>query len=464
MSLTSRLSAFFLAGLAVVLAGFSLCTYLIADDYLKRREQDRLQSASDSLRAMVEVDPDGIEWEGRERGAHELRGEVSWAVHVGDGVLLDYSDNLGSDDPVRLPAMQSADGEVARPQRGPDRRAVRRVFRVDSLITPKKHSALTLTVAISTKAREALQQQLAGTLVGVSCAIWLLALIGGRWYCRRALRPVAAMAIQAQVMDADKGAERLTVDATGDELETLGRSFNGLLDRLHEALERQKRFTGDASHQLRTPLAGLLGQVEIALRRDRESDDYRQTLEQVREQAEQLRRIVEMLLFLARADAEARIDNLTILDLAAWLTEQLRRWEGHPRRRDLHIFSTAPCLVRAQGPLLGQLLDNLIDNALKFSEPGTPVTIRLDRDAHFVRLAVEDEGVGIHVEDQERLFEPFFRSVHAHSVDRAGVGLGLSVAKRIAEVMSGTISAQPRASRGSRFVLTLPATGDASNA
>jgi heavy metal sensor kinase len=457
MSITARLSAFFLGGLAIVLAGYSICIYLIADDYLERRERDRLQAARDALRAMAEVDPDGIEWEGKKRGARELRGEIVWAVHYGDGALVDYSDNLGANDPLRNGAAGEGDVSLSRAQAGPDRRGTRSTIHVDSPIAPEKHPTLVLTVAITTKPREVLLQRLGGALAGVSCAGWLLALLVGRWYCRRALLPVAAMADQARAMRADSGHERLAVAPSGDELEALGRSFNGLLDRLHEALERQRRFTGDASHQLRTPLAGLLGQVEIALRRDREPDEYRRTLEQVREQGEQLRRIVEMLLFLARADAEARVDNLTVLDLSAWLPEQLRRWDSHPRRRDLHSLGTGACRVKAQGPLLGQVLDNLIDNALKYSEPGTPVTVRLEGDAHRVRLSVDDEGAGIRPDELSRVFEPFFRSTQARLIDHSGVGLGLSVARRIAEVMGGQLDVAIREHRGSRFILTLPA-------
>jgi heavy metal sensor kinase len=457
MSLTARLSAFFLGGLGIVLAGFSICIYLIANDYLERRERDRMQATRDALRSMVEVDPDGLEWEGRERGAKDIRGDIVWTVHYGDGVLVDHSDNLSENDPLRQSVVGEGDVSLSRAQAGPDRRGTRKTLHVASPIDPKKHPTLVLTVAITTKPREALLQRLGGALAGVSCAVWLLALLAGRWYCRRALRPVATMADQARTMRVDAGAERLAVARSGDELEALGRSFNGLLDRLHEALERQRRFTGDASHQLRTPLAGLLGQVEIALRRDRNPDEYRRTLEQVREQGEQLRRIVEMLLFLARADAEARVDNLTVLDLAAWLPEQLRRWDTHPRRRDLQVVSAGPCRVKAQGPLLGQLLDNLIDNALKYSEPGSPVTVRLDGDARGVRLSVEDEGAGIRPDDLARIFEPFFRSTQARLIDHSGVGLGLSVAKRIAEVMGGRLDAQRGEKRGSRFILTLPA-------
>ena len=124
---------------------------------------------------------------------------------------------------------------------------------------------------------------------------------------------------------------RLPLAGTGDELDDLSRAFNGLLDRVGESFERQRRFTGDASHQLRTPLTAMLGQAEVALRHDRDPAEYRRVLESVRGQAQHLRRIVEALLFLARADAEARRPELERIDLAAWAAEHLTTWAGHER-------------------------------------------------------------------------------------------------------------------------------------
>src|SRR5262249_55252998 len=142
-------------------------------------------------------------------------------------------------------------------------------------------------------------------LAGVSIGIWLLAAAMGRRLVRRALLPVTRMAEAAGAMTAADRDQRLPIPGTGDELDALAGSFNGLLPRLHEEVERQKRFTGDASHQLRTPLAALLGQVEVALRRERPAEDYRRTLADVHEEADRLRQIVESLLFLARAESEA---------------------------------------------------------------------------------------------------------------------------------------------------------------
>src|SRR5262249_52927799 len=159
----------------------------------------------------------------------------------------------------------------------------------------------------------------------------------------------------------------------------LGRTANGLLDRLQEAFERQRRFTGDASHQLRTPLAAMLGQAEVALRRDRPPEEYRRVLALVHDQAGHLSRIVEALLFLARADAEGELAGLEVLDLARWLPEQRPRWGGHERAADLRLeqASPGPCRVKVQPVLLGQLLDNLLDNAFRYSAPGTPVRVSL---------------------------------------------------------------------------------------
>src|SRR5262249_7637251 len=150
-------------------------------------------------------------------------------------------------------------------------------------------------------------RRLGWTLAGLSLAVWLVAAGLGRRLCRRALAPVAQMAGAARSIPATEPGQRLPVAATADELGDLGRAFNRLLDRLQEAFERQRRFTGEASHQLRTPLAVLLGQAEVALRRDRPPEEYRRVLTVIAEQAGRLHRLVEMLLFLARADAEAAV-------------------------------------------------------------------------------------------------------------------------------------------------------------
>ena len=195
-------------------------------------------------------------------------------------------------------------------------------------------------------------------LVTLSVIVWLLAAAVGWRLCKRALLPVTRMAKAAGSMSMADGNERLPIPGTGDELDLLAGSFNGLLDRLHQEFERQKRFTGDASHQLRTPLAALLGQLEVARRRDRSVEEYQRVLDEVHGEALRLRQIVESLLFMARAESEAGMPELEPVELVLWVRERLTcRLSGGERAQDLNerLTTEAPVCVQVQPQLLGQV-------------------------------------------------------------------------------------------------------------
>src|SRR5262249_23486546 len=160
---------------------------------------------------------------------------------------------------------------------------------------------------ISLEPVHATLNRLAVVLAILSTGLWLTAALVGRRLCRRGLAPLTRMAESARTIRAADLTQRLPPPATRDHLAELGLAFNDLLGRLQESFERQRRFTGDASHQLRTPLAAMLGQVEVVLRRDRPAEEYQRVLALVHKQAGQLHLMVEMLLFLARADAEAKL-------------------------------------------------------------------------------------------------------------------------------------------------------------
>jgi signal transduction histidine kinase len=268
------------------------------------------------------------------------------------------------------------------------------------------------------------------------------------------------MAGAARSMGAADLARRLPApaDEPADELADLAAAFNGLLNRLGEALERERRFAGEASHQLRTALAALIGQVEVALRRDREPSEYRRALAAVLDQAGRLRRVVEALLFLARSEADARLPGVERIDLAEWVPARLRARAGHPRAGDLTFEPPdggVPALIHPD--LFGEALDALLDNAMKYSTPGTPVVVRAGCDAGVPWVEVEDRGRGIAPEELPHLFRPFFRSESVRKGGVPGVGLGLAVAARIASALGGSITAESEPTRGSRFRCILPA-------
>jgi two-component system, OmpR family, sensor kinase len=472
MTLTARVSAFFLGWLGLALVGFAAAVYLVARadlhrqiDEQDRRINDRLQGTLDTLVAAAEIHRDGLEWEAQERtlprGGDGVHGAV-WIVAVPGGRVIDRSGpaagdwlRTGSDDKVT-----DASGitwRVARRRLLPDEPQVRppenRAL-ADEPAALIVYKSLDLFAAVPVTPIRNDLGRLAWLLTALSIGLWLVAVVIGRGLCRRTLAPVTEMAVAARELSPADPSERLTVRPTGDELEDLGRAFNEALGRLEEAFERQRRFTGDASHQLRTPLAAILGQVEVALRRDRDAAEYRDTLRSVADEIRHLHRLTEALLFLARADAEAGLPNLQLVDLAAWASEHVGKWRAaHPDTRiDVEADGSNPG-VRAHPELLAQLVDNLLDNAVKYGPPGGPIQVRVRTQDGEAELAVEDSGPGISPEDLPHIFDPFFRSATARTAGIRGVGLGLAVARRIAEATGARLTAECEPGRGSQFVI-----------
>ncbi len=459
MSLTARLTAYFLGALALMLAGSGLAVYALAANYLARQQDDRLTSALDTLSASSEVNPEGAEWEPNDRnltlGRDEAADQVRWTVHDGAGRLVGRSPNLGganigdADWLSRSRTIEAPKAAGLRPEEV--RPAGARTL----------YGRLVLTAAISPVPAAATLRRLALALAGTGFTAWSFVALPGWKLCRRALSPVRRMAADASAMSAADLGRRLRPPGTNDELEELGRAFNGLLGRLEAAFEKQRRFTGDAAHQLSTPLTVLLGQLEVALRRERTAADYRAALAEAHVQAVHLRRIVELLLFLARPDADAALPESELVDLSEWVPAHLRRWEAHPRRGDLRFVDEAggAVSVRVAPALLGQLLDNLLDNACKYSPPGTPVTVYVGRSSAGATVGVADQGVGVAADDLVHIFEPFYRSPDARRLGKPGVGLGLAVARRLAEALGGGIKAESKPGLGSRFEMWLPTAG-----
>lgn len=467
MTLANRVAAYFLGWLGLSLLGFAVAVYLIARADLYREADARIQGTLDTLSAAADVEPQGIEWEGPERRVPRSDGpnEVHWIVVTPNSVIDRSSPWAGRWLMAEIAPAPDPRGEpwrVARrrlearqdPNRPPDHRTLaegpQRVVKYDSI---EIFAGLPLTPIHSELRRLAIW--LAIPTVG----IWLAAALVGRRLCRRTLAPVAEMANSARAIGPSSVGERLPVRPTGDELEDLGRAFNGALDRLEEALERQRRFTGDASHQLRTPLAAMLGQVEVTLRRDRGAPEYRAALAGLAEDIRHLNRLTESLLFLARADAEAAIPHLQEIDLNTWVASYVDQWRTHHPESLLEVIVADPPsrTVRAHPELLAQLLENLLDNAVKYGRAGSPTVLRIGNREAGTELSVEDTGPGIAPADLLHVFEPFYRSAAAREAGIRGVGLGLAIAKRIAESMGAQITAESHTGGGSRFVVWFPA-------
>lgn len=492
MSLTTRLSAYFLTALALVLLGFSLVLYLLVRRHLESQTNQRLESAMQTIVAAIEVHADDVQWEPLERritlGEDQGEDQVRWLIHDDSGRLVDCSPNLeASQGTERATAAHSPEGwrvlgrriraghfepEILAEVEASSNADLAEGIAADQLpgrkALPKDRtyigSALTLRVGLPWHPVAASLRQLARTLCVVSAGLWAIGLLVSRGVFRRAIRPVVQMASGAKTLRCEQPGQLLPVAPSGDELEDLGHAFNELLTRLQEVLEQQQQFAGDASHQLRTPLTAVLGQVEVALRQERTPQEYQRVLQIVRRRAGEMRQTVELLLFLARMPEHSEPPDTRILSLADWLNEARRRWEDHRRAEDIHWSGSEAEVVgaiRTQPALLGQLFDNLLDNACKYSEAGTAIRVSIEPAQRGVVLTVADEGPGVLAEDLPHLCDPFYRSSEARRLGLPGVGLGLTVARRIARVLGGELHIESQVGQGSRFSVFLPSGGEA---
>jgi two-component system OmpR family sensor kinase len=290
----------------------------------------------------------------------------------------------------------------------------------------------------------------------------LLALgAAGALITRRAFGAINDVVLQAhRIGDANLG-ERLPHSGTNDEIGRLVDTLNAMLARIEQGMEAQRRFTADASHELRSPLSRLRTELELALRRPREPAAYVETLHSSLEEVESLTLLVEELLVLARLDAGQERDAAETVSLNVLAEEAVRRLEPLARERRLEISLTPapPVAARVARGAASLALANLLDNALKFSPAGTTVrvSLRADVEANEAVLSVADSGPGIRGDELPHLFERFYRGATARSDEKTpGLGLGLALSQAVVHAHGGRIEAANDAGGGARFDMRLP--------
>jgi heavy metal sensor kinase len=275
---------------------------------------------------------------------------------------------------------------------------------------------------------------------------------------RRALRPVDRMTETARRISAEHLTGRVDETGGGDELDRLAQTLNAMLGRLDAAFQEMRQFTADASHELQTPLTILKGEMEVALRSPRSPEEYQRILKSSLEEIDRIARLVEGLLLLARADAGVLRMDRRPLDLAQLVEEVYgqTRVLAEARSLNLRLGAVEPVSVQGDYAHLRRLLLNLVDNAVKYTPPGGHVTISVQPSGGWAAMRVEDTGMGIPPEDRERIFQRFHRSAEARSRGNGGAGLGLCIARSIAEAHGGRIEVESTTGRGSTFTVLLP--------
>jgi two-component system OmpR family sensor kinase len=288
----------------------------------------------------------------------------------------------------------------------------------------------------------------------------LLAAVGtvGASLTRKVFQAIDNVVRQARHIGEVNLSERLPHPGTRDEIGKLVNTLNEMLDRIERSFEVQRRFTADASHELRSPLSRLRTELEITLRRPRDMAEYQETLQSCMDEVERLTLIVEELLALARLDADLEHSLAEIVPLNLIIEEVVDRMKPIADKRGVQIIvePLIPMIAKIARGSMDLILTNLLDNAVKFSPPGGSVTIRLDAEGTEVALSVSDTGSGIKLDEQLRLFERFYRGSVARTNDVPGVGLGLALSQAVVRSHGGRIEVENLAGGGAMFTVRLP--------
>jgi heavy metal sensor kinase len=321
-------------------------------------------------------------------------------------------------------------------------------------------SGRTAALVVSRSVREQ-QATLARTLLLLGLFSAAVVVVGGLlafWIAGRVLRPVSTIASLARSLGERDLHRRVDVKVPDDELGELVATFNGMLARLDAAFDSLRRFTADASHELRAPLAWMLNELEGTLARPATNEEYRRAIETQLIEVEHLARLADQLLILARADAGALQPASEAVDVADFLHETAARWSAAAALSGRHVNVSAPDSgrVMADPSLLRRVLDNLMDNAFRHAPEGTGVMLRAYPAGSGWNFEVADEGPGVPVEYRDRLFQRFARPDGARTRGTGGAGLGLALSAAIVRAHGGELKLSDRGP-GATFVFHLPA-------
>ncbi|MBJ7497823.1 MAG: HAMP domain-containing histidine kinase [Gemmataceae bacterium] len=481
MTIVNRLSMLFLIWLGIILAGFSALVFGIEWYYLYRQADAQSIAAFHALVAAIEVHPTDVEWEPNERkivlGQGSGFDQVRWSVHDSSGKLVDYSDNMlggdswnaGSPWSVSIQAIRAGNfiPEIIVSNKHTNMPDLHQEMNLDMAGKSNFNRApyylstsFTLSVAVSQQPIVSTLWLTARVLLAAGFVVWIIGALFARLICKQALIPITIMSASGKSLGSDPSA-RLSVPKTGDELEGLGHTFNDLLARLQTAFDRQSRFSADAAHQLRTPLAALLGQVEVALKQDRPVHEYLRVLNLAKRRGLQLKQIIESLLFLARPDEIAAFEMKQV-EITSWIQEWINGWSDHERFQDFifHANNTSPCLVNIHVGLFNQIMDNILDNACKYSTPGCAITIKTNLHEARLQLTIEDHGCGIEAAELQNLGEPFFRTEEVRRLGIPGIGLGLAIAKRATTAIGAALTFESKRDVGTQAIISIAVVSD----
>lgn len=317
-----------------------------------------------------------------------------------------------------------------------------------------KDQTLLLEVAQSLKPHDVAMSRLKWALLAATLVALTLASISGAGIVRLALSPVERITRTAQDIEAGSDlSRRVAYKGPRDEIGNLAMTFDHMIEHLNKVFESQSNFIADASHELRSPLTVIQGNLDL-LKRNISEEDRRESQKAIEAESKRMGKIVNDLLLLAEVES-GRKDRQETVSLRQIVLEEIRRAQSLPENRKIVIGHLEDVSLTGDAYRLRQLLGNLVDNAIKYTQDGGTITLSLVRDDRWARLEVADTGIGISPEHLPNIFDRFYRVDKSHSRAGGGTGLGLAIVKGIAEQYGGQVRVTSEPSKGSTFTAWL---------
>jgi len=457
-TLRFKLSAWYAVGGTLLLAGFSATLYSFVANRMARPLDHQLRSDLVTVQDNLVVKAGNrMVWRGR-----EITSGAQWTTEYPWFELWDEEDRLVQ---RFWPFTENRVAQVpAAPERGrekisifyvaPDLRL--RVLSLPFKVPGHEQEWMIRLMRVHEPVADALSALRLIIIVALPIVITLL-VIGGYVITRRWLMPLDTMVTEADRITADDLSQRLSVVNPHDELGRLASVFNDTLDRLQASFEALDRFVADASHELRTPLTTLRSVGEVGLRRSRTVEEYREIIASMLEESQRLQLLTQRLLELASAEGGAPVVHRTEVRVDEYVSACVSELTilAEAKNQRLHL-ETDPCSANIDVVIFRQALQNLIDNAVKYSPGGSTIRVLVRERSDAIEVTVTDEGPGITAENRVRLTERFFRPDRGRGRQNGGFGLGLSITKAYMRVLGGTLEHEAARPHGSTFRLLLP--------
>ena len=450
-TIRARLTGWYAAVLAAMMILYATATFIAVRHEFREQLDERLHDDFEAAEARLTRTADGrVAWAAAHTDAHDDEAKV-YEVWSASGEQIHRSGAATLLPPIALAATAAsyryetvaAGGELWRTIAAP--------------VTIGGHNVVLRVSRSEERVREELSEVLVVLLLGLPLVV-MLAGLGGYVLARRALAPIDHLASAARRITADRLHERLTAANERDEIGRLTTVINDTFARLESSFEQLRRFTADSSHELRTPLAVVRGIGEATVARRRTPAEYEESIGSMLEEVDRMSNLVDTLLRLSHGDAGAIRLSREPVDVGRLAREVATSLAilAEERGQAVALEITDGLTASVDRLVLREALTNVLDNAIKYSPPGSTVAIRVARDDGRIVVAVRDQGPGVAPEHRERIFDRFFRVDASRSRSDGGAGLGLAIARWAVEVHGGTIAVGEQPDGGAEFRIVLP--------